>query len=110
MSQGRELFREFDLSLFRAFFDDCQDISDRYVLVDVAHRSGLDVDQFRRELDSGRQKPVVMAEFIQCLSQYRSYAQGVPLVVFNNSPPLVGCPPLEVYRTAITRQLEPYGM
>ena len=105
--QGDDAFRAYDLALFSAYFEECLDVADGEVLVDLARRTGLDVDRFAKDLDSRSQQPLVMAEFLECLDTFGAYAQGVPLTSFNNSPPLVGCAPVEVYRTAILRQLEP---
>ena len=105
--QGEDAFRAYDLALFSAYFEGCQDVADREVLLELARRTGLDLERFARDLDSRSQQPLVMAEFLECLDTFGSYAQGVPLTSFNNSPPLVGCAPLEVFRTAVLRQLEP---
>ena len=105
--QGQDAFRAYDLALFKAFFEDCEDVADRQVLVELAYKVGLDADRFVSGLDSGTQRHRVMAEFLECLEKFGPYAQGVPLTSFNDSPPLVGCAPIEVYRTAIMRQLEP---
>jgi len=105
--QGKDAFRAYDLTLFKGFFEECEDIADRDVLIHLAHKAELDVDRFIYDLDSGAQRRLVMAEFLECLANFGPYAQGVPLTSFNNSPPLVGCAPIEVYRTAIMRQLEP---
>ena len=105
--QGEGAFIAYDLALFKAFFQECRDLTDWEVLIELAHRVGLDVDRFIRDQDGGSQRHLVMAEFLECLNDFGPYAQGVPLVSFNNSPPLVGCAPIEVYRTAIMRQLEP---
>ena len=105
--QGKAAFKDYDLGLFRAFFQECQDIGDKDVLIALAARAGLDEDRFKQDLDSGSQKDPVMVEFLECLSVFGPYAQGIPLTSFNNSPPLVGCAPMEVYRTGIMRQLEP---
>lgn len=107
MLQGEDAFRAYDLALFKAFFEESEDVADREVLIKLAHKVGLDVDRFIHDLDSGSQRHLVMAEFLECLDNFGPYAQGVPLTSFNNSPPLVGCAPIEVYRTAIMRQLEP---
>jgi predicted DsbA family dithiol-disulfide isomerase len=105
--QGEEAFKRYDLALFRAFFEDCQDISQRDVLLKLAQDVGLDTARFASDLDSGSQRSRVMGDFLECLQKYGHYASGIPLQTFNESPPLVGCAPIEVYRTAILRQLEP---
>ena len=101
--QGEAAFKEYDLGLFKACFQGCQDIADKDVLIALAARVGLDEDRFRRDLDGGSQRQPVMVEFLECLSLFGPYAQGVPLTSFNNSPPLVGCAPVEVYRTGVMR-------
>ena len=105
--QGEAAFKAYDLALFKAFFQGCQDIADKDVLIALAGRVRLDEDRFKGDLASGSQRQTVMAEFLECLSVFGPYAQGVPLTSFNNSPPLVGCAPVEVFRTGIRRQLEP---
>jgi predicted DsbA family dithiol-disulfide isomerase len=105
--QGEDAFRAYDLALFSAYFEECLDVADREVLLELARRTGLDIERFAGDLDSRSQQSLVMAEFLECLGTFGAYAQGVPLTSFNNSPPLVGCAPVDVYRTAILRQLEP---
>ncbi|MBI4233403.1 MAG: DsbA family protein [Chloroflexi bacterium] len=105
--QGAEAFKRYDLALFKAFFTDCLDIADRDVLVRLAEEVGLERGPFLTELESASQQPRVVMEFLECVEKYNSWAQGIPLHTFNDGPPLVGCAPLAVYRTAVLRQLDP---
>lgn len=46
-------FDQFHLAVFKAYFEDCRNIGQRSVLLDIAERSGLDGDELERCLDEG---------------------------------------------------------
>ena len=62
MLQGERLAWEFSWRTRKAFFDENRCISMRHVLCELAGESGLDVEQFMRDWDSGSQRPTVLAE------------------------------------------------
>ena len=105
--QEEDRFQAYDLALFKAFFERCLNIGDIEVLIALARETGLEVDRFRRDLEGGAQRPLVTAEFMECLEKFGSYTRGIPLLSLNDGPPLVGCAPIEVYRRAVARQLDP---
>jgi len=107
--QGETAFKLYDMALFKAYFQDCVDIGDREVLVQVAGEMGLGVTRFVSDLESGSQRPNVMAEFQECAKMFGPIAQGVPFHIFNDGPPVAGCLPMDVYRQAILRRLQPVG-
>ena len=97
--QGKAAFERFHHAVFRAFFHDYRDISDRDVLVSLAADSGLDVERFRADADGSSQEDVVFAEFEEGRSAYEGW--GVPLAIFDGRFPLGGAVPIEMYRRAI---------
>lgn len=60
--QGDEAAWEFNWRVRHAFFAESRCISMRHVLLEIAEESGLDVEQFRRDFDSGTTRPAVLAE------------------------------------------------
>ncbi len=104
--QGADAFRAYHTALFRALFAESRDISDSEVLVEMAGETGLDVDQFRIDLESGRQKAVVIAEHLELLSEYREVVSGVPVVIVDGREPIIGAAPTEVFARVIERALE----
>lgn len=104
--QGAEAFEGYDMALFRAFFCESKDISDRNVLVELAERAGLDGTRFARDLEAGQERPIVLDDYREALEKYGSMALGIPLMVLNGGYPLVGALPVEMYRRAVQRALE----
>ncbi len=105
--QNPDLFQRFDLALFKAFFEECRDISQMETLLEVAEESGVNKVNLENQLTARTYRPAVISDFMECLQKYGKWAQGIPLISFNGSPPLVGCAPLGVYRTAIERHVNP---
>jgi predicted DsbA family dithiol-disulfide isomerase len=60
--QGDQQAWEFSWRVRKAFFDEGRCISMRHVLLDLAGESGLDVNRFRCEWDSGTARSTVLAE------------------------------------------------
>jgi len=97
--QGESLFVRFHVALFRAFFEECRNISDREVLFDLAKEAGLNMEKFRQDFDQGSLEEKVMAEFEEGRSQYAGW--GVPLAIIGDHYPVVGAAPIEMYRRGI---------
>jgi len=97
--QGKESFECFHSAVFKAFFQDCRDISDGEVLTSLAADAGLDVERFRADFSSGSQEKVVLAEYEESRSEYEGW--GVPLAIISSRFPLAGAVPIEMYRRAI---------
>jgi predicted DsbA family dithiol-disulfide isomerase len=97
--QGELPFVRFHIALFRAFFGECRNISDREVLFDLAKELGLNMEKFGHDFDRGALESKVMAEFEEGQSQYCGW--GVPLVIIGGRYPVVGAVPIEMYRRPI---------
>jgi predicted DsbA family dithiol-disulfide isomerase len=97
--QGKPPFVRFHVALFRAFFGECRNISDREVLFDLAKESGLNMEKFRQDFDQGSLEDEVMAEFEEGRNRYAGW--GVPLVIIGDRYPVVGATPIEMYRRPI---------
>jgi len=54
--QGEEAFHHFHISLFKAFFEESRDISDRQVLLSLAEEAGLDVERFSSDFDHSKRE------------------------------------------------------
>lgn len=103
--QDAEAFDRYDMALFRAFFCESKDISDRSVLVGLAEGVGLDVTRFERDLETGLEHQIVLDDYREALEKYGSMALGIPLMVLNGGYPLVGALPVEMYRRAVRKAL-----
>lgn len=87
------------MALFRAFFGDCRDISDRQVLIDLAKEGGLDVDRFISDFDRGSQENEVWAEYEYIQANYEGW--GVPIAIVGDRYPVLGACPIDLYRRAV---------
>jgi predicted DsbA family dithiol-disulfide isomerase len=60
--QGEELGREFDLAVRKAFFVEGKDIGRKEIVLDVAEKAGLDMEQLKRRMESGEARQAVLTE------------------------------------------------
>ena len=97
--QGEEPFEHFHNALFRAFFQDCCDISDRQVLFALAADAGLDMQRFHKDIESDERWQEVMTDVEEVRSQYEGW--GIPLTIVGGQMPIEGAAPTEVYRRAV---------
>ena len=97
--QGPEAMGRFHMLLFKAYFEQIRDISDCQVLVELAGEAGLDVGQFKAELDSGSQGSVVMREYAEAMAWFG--ISSIPTAIFNERLALIGAVPIEDYRHLI---------
>jgi predicted DsbA family dithiol-disulfide isomerase len=96
--QNPDQFPQYHIALFQAFFERCQDISNRETLMEIAKEVGLDVIQVVRDLDSGKGEKLLLADY-QGVKQDGSIF-GVPVAMFPSGYKLEGAVPLELYRRA----------
>ena len=90
------------LALLRAYHTDGKDPSDHGVLIDAAHSVGLDIEQAREVLESGRFADEVRAQE----QQYQAMGiQSVPAVIFNQRYLVSGGQPAEVFEQATVQIL-----
>jgi len=101
--QGDEAFWRFHLSLFRAYYDEGKNISEREVLIGLAAETGVDADQFTAEYDSGRQKNEVLSEHDDYEENWGGW--GIPLAIIGDQYPVIGAVSPDIYRRAIDRFL-----
>ncbi|HBY98791.1 MAG TPA: hypothetical protein DEP84_33405 [Chloroflexi bacterium] len=92
-------------AVFRAYFEEDQDIGDLDVLTAIARQVGLDAEAFRQALDAGSYREVVLAEE---RFAYRAGISGVPAFIFNDKYLLVGVHPPEQLKSVI-EQIERQG-
>ena len=105
--QGITVFERFHFALFRAYFEDNRDISDRGVLLDVANDSGLDANRLANDMDTGRGR--VEIEHRQDKLLAGGNFAGVPTVFFGGGYPLEGAVPIQVYERAEERLADQTG-
>ncbi len=98
--QGPEVFERLHLLLLRAYCTECQDISQRDVLIALAKEAGLDLERFIPAFDSGSQRERVVDEYQECLEKYAGW--GIPTAVFGEDIVLAGAVPVDMYRRAIS--------
>jgi predicted DsbA family dithiol-disulfide isomerase len=84
-------------ALFRAYFTDGRNVSDRDVLVDCAGEVGLDADKARAMLDG--------SDYAEAVDESQQRAQrrgitGVPCYVFDDRQALTGAQPTDVFLNA----------
>ncbi len=96
--QGEEAFRRFHILLFKAFFEESMNISDREVLISLAKKTGLDVDRFTSDFDGGSQEKEVLADYEDGQVEYQGW--GIPLVIIRGYP-IEGAAPIDVYRRVV---------
>ena len=102
--QGEDTFNRYHFALLKAYYVDNTDISEREALIAIASEVGLDMERFIADLDSGRQRAAVVAEFEEaCRGQQ---FLGIPTVFFNDWAFLTGGVPVQMYRRAIDKMLE----
>ena len=101
--QGEEAFERYHMALFRAYLEECRDISNREVLISLAWEVGLSVEPFRHNLDSGEHEKVVLEEYEEAKALPFS---GLPTVIFEGGFPIEGALPIEIYRRAIERLID----
>lgn len=104
-SRGR--FRDVNLAIYRAFFEDGRDIGDLAVLADIVQRAGLDKDDWRRAMDTGAFAEAVRNDLSLAASLGIS---SVPTVLvgerLEDAEPVVGAVPYEWLEGAIRRALD----
>ena len=95
---GKEM--EFSLGVFRAYWEQGQNIGDQPVLSWIADETGLDGDELARSLEEGRFSGEVADQV-----RWARWAgvTGVPTFVFNDRFALVGAQPQEVLRNAVQK-------
>ncbi|NRO96921.1 thioredoxin domain-containing protein [Paraburkholderia sp. NMBU_R16] len=98
--EGKQL--PLKLALMQAYHSDGKDPSNRDVLVEAAQTVGLDAEQARDVLDSGRYADEVRAEErdFQALG-----IQSVPSIIFNRRYLVSGGQPVEAFEQAIKEVL-----
>lgn len=97
--QGEEAFERFHEAVFKAFFRDCRDISDREVLFGLASDAGLDMEWFFTDFERDERREEVLSEVEEVRSQYEGW--GVPLTVVGGRMPIEGATPTVVYSRAV---------
>lgn len=97
--QGREAFRRFHIALFRAFFEEGMNTGEREVLIDLAKKTGLDVERFNSDFSSELLEKEILAEYEAGRAEYEGW--GIPIAVVGGRYPIAGAVPITIYRRAI---------
>lgn len=97
--QDRDKFARYHMAIFRAFFEQCRDISLREVLLSVAADVGLDVERLARDLDRRVGEKLVLDDYRE--ARQSGSVIGVPTAIFSSGPSLEGAVPIEIYRRAV---------
>ena len=97
--QGEEAFQRFHMALFKAFFTESQNISDRKILLNLAEKAELDSERFGSNLAQNSQEKEVLVEYEEAQSKHAG--QGIPLAIIGDRYPLVGAVPISMYRRAV---------
>ncbi|MBW2145707.1 MAG: DsbA family protein [Deltaproteobacteria bacterium] len=78
--QGEAAFDAFHQRCFRARHRQGRSVAEKEVLLDVAREAGLDVDRFRRDIESGIQRHLVAEDHEEAVKQWGVF--GVPTLVY----------------------------
>jgi predicted DsbA family dithiol-disulfide isomerase len=79
--QGSEPFDRFHIALLQARHDDSRDIADRAVLMDVAGKAGLDLEQFQRDLGDRSLLAKIGEDYERGVQEHGIW--GTPTLVFD---------------------------
>ncbi len=94
--QGPEAFERLHWRLFRAYFEENQDIGQREVLLALAEEVKLDVAHLAAALESRSLRDEVLADYAEALRDFPGF--GIPLALFGGRYPVMGAVPVEMYR------------
>ena len=97
--QGEDAFVRFHMALFKAFFEDSKNISDRKVLISLAKDVALDIERFTTDFDRGSHREEVLAEYQEHKSKYDGW--GIPIAEVGERYPVMGATPIEIYRRVV---------
>jgi len=97
--QGEEAFRRSHIALFRAFFEEGMNISEREVLISLAKKARLDVHRFNSDFFSRSLEEEILAEYEDGRAAYEGW--GIPIVVVGGRYSIAGAVPITIYRRAI---------
>jgi predicted DsbA family dithiol-disulfide isomerase len=108
--QGPELFAAFHRALFVAHFSDNVDIGRPDALWRLAQSSGIDMERFQRDCDSGEPHRAVLDDYAEAVAWFG--VSALPTVLFDEKVSLVGAVPVARYRLLIEWMLagEPGGL
>lgn len=96
--QGAESGERYHLALFRAFFEENRDLSDREVLSDVAAQAGLDMERFAQDAFGDALREEVLAAHVAAVDDFG--VEVVPTVLVGPRR-LEGAAAEATYRAAI---------
>lgn len=77
--QGEAIGLDYDLRVRRAFFAEQRNIGKEAVLLEIAQEAGIDVDAFRKLLESGRAREAILAEAAEGREKYG--VRGTPTIM-----------------------------
>ena len=97
--QGEAVFQHLHFTLFRAFFEENQNIGQRKVLLGLTKRAGLDLKQFIADFDQGQQKNEVLSGLEEGWEKCSFW--GIPFTLIGGRYPVMGASPIDMYRRAI---------
>ena len=98
--QGDALFERVHLSLFRAYFTESRDISDRAEVARIVAEAGVDMARFAADYAAGLGRDAVVAEHTTAIADLG--VQAIPAVIISaTGRRLVGLADLATYRAAI---------
>ena len=80
--QGEELARAFHDRLFRKRHEEGRNLSRQQVLEAAAEEAGLDLEQFRKDLDSVEVFDIIKRDYIEGKEEFEVF--GTPTIVFEN--------------------------
>ncbi len=94
-------FDTLHLKIFKAYFEDCRDIGDREVLIQLAESSGLS----REEVEQAWQDVSLKLQLqeIATTAHQEGAAGGVPTFIINENYKIVGAQPYKVFQETLQK-------
>ena len=97
-------YEEFHHALYKAYWEDQQNLGDLDVIQEVAERSGLNWAEMSQRLESGYYRDRVMSQFQEAMDLG---IRGVPAFLIGNQM-FTGAQPYDVFKLAMARARETY--
>ena len=97
-------YEEFHHALYKAYWEDQQNLGDLDVIQEVAERSGLNWAEMSQRLESGYYRDRVMSQFQEAMDLG---IRGVPAYLIGNQL-FTGAQPYDVFKLAMARARETY--
>jgi len=98
-AQGEVAFENYHLAVFRAYFEQGRDISEKAVLLSLAEENGLDKDRFAADYENEAIRLEILTEYQGARSA--GDFSGIPTAFIGGRFMLEGAVPVDLYRRGV---------